>query len=303
MRIAIVGCGAMGSVYAARLAEAGHDLLVVDAWAEHVRAMSADGLRLSGPGGDRTVPVRAFEAPPAADVDLVVVAVKASDAGSAAATLTPLLANDPVVLTIQNGLGSADAVADVVGADRLAVGIASGFGASLRGPGVVHHNAMRALRFGAHAGLAPDRVEAVAAAWRAGGFDALAVDDIAAMQWEKLICNVAYSGPCAVSGLTVGEVRDHATLGRVSRAAATEAWETALALGIGIQVSDPVALVRDFAGQMPAAKPSALLDVEAGRRSEIGVINGAVPREAAKVDRTAPVNAALTTLVHAVELG
>lgn len=160
---------------------------------------------------------------------------------------------------------------------------------------------MRAMRFGAHAGLGEARVESVAAAWRAGGFDAEAVPDIAAMQWEKLICNVAYSAPCALTGPTVGEVMDDPHLGPVSRAAATEAWETATALGIAIDVADPVEHVRAFGAQMPAAKPSALLDIEAGRPSEVGVINGAVPREAAKVGRSAPVNATLTALVQALE--
>lgn len=302
MRIAVVGCGAMGSVYAARLHGGGHEVLVVDAWAEHMAAVDRDGLALSGPDGDRQVTgLRAFVEPPAEPVDLVILAVKAAHVGPAAAGLAPLLGPATVVLTIQNGLGSADLVAEAVGAGRLAVGIASGFGASLVGPGSVHHNAMRALRFGAYGGLAAERVEEVAAAWRAGGFDAAAVPDIVAMQWEKLICNVAYSAPCALTGLTVGEVMDDEHVGPVSRAAAVEAWETARALGVAIDVEDPVAHVRDFGAGMPAAKPSAQLDHEAGRVSEIGVINGAVPVQAAKVGRSAPVNDTLTRLVRARE--
>ncbi|WP_340537935.1 ketopantoate reductase family protein [Nocardioides sp. GXZ039] len=301
MKVAVVGCGAMGSVYATRLSGGGHEVLVVDAWPEHVAAIAADGLRLSGPDGEHHARVRAFTTPPSEPADLVVLAVKAADAAGAARHARPLLGPQTMVLTIQNGLGSADDVAAEVGPDRLAVGIASGFGASLRGPGRAHHNAMRAMRFGAHAGLGEARVESVAAAWRAGGFDAEAVPDIAAMQWEKLICNVAYSAPCALTGLTVGEVMDDPHLGPVSRAAATEAWETATALGIAIDVADPVEHVRAFGAQMPAAKPSALLDIEAGRPSEVGVINGAVPREAAKVGRSAPVNATLTALVQALE--
>lgn len=302
MRIAVVGCGAMGSVYAARLAAiGGHDLLVVDAWADHVAAIDADGLHLVGPDGDHRASVRAVTTPPHEPVDLVVLAVKAADARAAAAQARPLVGDATTVLTIQNGLGSADGVADELGRERLAVGIASGFGASLRGPGRAHHNAMRALRFGAYDGLDPAAVEEVAAAWRDAGFDAAAVGDIAAMQWEKLICNVAYSAPCALTGLTVGEAMDDPEVGPVSRAAAVEAWETATALGIGIDVLDPVEHVRAFGAQMPDAKPSALLDLDAGRVSEIGVINGAVPREAAKVGRTAPVNATLTALVRARE--
>ncbi|MGF7122960.1 2-dehydropantoate 2-reductase [Rhodococcus sp. BE178] len=303
LRIAVVGCGAMGSVYAGRLSAAGHDVLVVDSWADHVHAIATSGLQISGPDGDRVASIRAFPTTPHEVVDLVVLAVKAADVSSAAATLGGLIGADTVVLTIQNGLGSADEVARHVGADRLAVGIASGFGASLVAPGRVHHNAMRAMRFGSYADLAFSAVDRVAEAWRTAGFDARAVDDIAAMQWEKLICNVAYSAPCALTGLTVGEVLDHEEMGPVSRAAATEAWEIAKARGIAVDVDDPVAFVRDFGAQMPAAKPSALLDHEAGRVGEIAVINGAVPREAAKVGRLAPVNATLTALVRTREAG
>lgn len=301
MRIAVVGCGAMGSVYATRLASAGHEVLVVDAWADHVRAINEHGLALSGPDGDRLVRVAAHTAVPHEQVDLVVLAVKAAHAGEAADSVTPLLGPETQVLTIQNGLGSAELVADRVGADRLVVGIASGFGASLRGPGRAHHNAMRALRFGAYGAARLERVEAVARAWRLAGFDAEAVPEILPLQWEKLICNVAYSAPCALTGLTVGEVRDDEHLGAVSRAAATEAWEVARAVGVRLEVADPAELVRDFAARMPLAKPSALLDIEAGRVSEIDVINGAVPREAAKVGLAAPVNATLTALVRARE--
>lgn len=301
MRIAVVGCGAMGSVYAARLGAAGHDVLVVDSWADHINAIRNRGLAISGPDGERVVHVRAFTVVPEETVDLVILAVKAAAVGTAARQLQALMDEDTCVLAIQNGLGSAEEAAKVVGEDRLAVGVASGFGASRPEPGRVHHSAMRALRFGAYAGLGADPLGRVVAAWRAAGFDAAAVHDIVGMQWEKLICNVAYSAPCALTAKTVGEVRDDEHIGPVSRAAATEAWETARALGIDVAVEDPVQLVRDFASRMPSAKPSALLDHEVGRASEIDVINGAVPREAAKVDRHAPVNATLTALVQARE--
>jgi 2-dehydropantoate 2-reductase len=84
-------------------------------------------------------------------------------------------------------------------------------------------------------------------------------------------------------------------------AAATEAWRIARAKGIAIRVDDPARLARDFAAAMPDAKPSTLLDHEAHRVSEIDVINGAVPREAAKLGLEAPVNATITALVKAQE--
>lgn len=232
---------------------------------------------------------------------LVVLAVKAADVAAGATQALPLLGEDTPVLTIQNGLGSADTVADIVGAERVAVGIASGFGASRPAPGHAHHNAMRAVRFGAYAALPFSAVEEIARVWTDAGFDAAAVADIAAMQWEKLICNVAYSAPCALTGMTVGQVMDDADMGPVSRAAATEAWAVARAAGIDIAVADPVAHVRAFGAQLPDAKPSALLDHLARRVSEIDVINGAVVRQAAQVEQQAPVNMTLTALVKAVE--
>lgn len=301
MDVAVVGCGAMGSIYAALLADAGNRVLAVDADADHVAAINARGLRVSGASGERTVRLEAFAEAPARTVDLVIIAVKAAHAGPAASSSLAMVGATTQVLTIQNGLGSARAVAEVVGAQRLLVGVAQGFGASRPAPGHAHHNDMKAIRMGAYESLPPDQVERIAALWREAGFDAAAVSDILAMQWEKLICNVAYSAPCAITGLTVGEVMDHPEMGLVSRAAATEAWTVAQALKVAIDVLDPVVLVREFAARMPLARPSVLLDLEAGRISEVDVINGAVPREAARVRLEAPVNQTLTALVKTLE--
>ncbi|MGB9304505.1 MAG: 2-dehydropantoate 2-reductase [Mycobacterium sp.] len=301
MKIAVIGCGAMGSIYAAKLAAAGNDVLAIDQDQAGIDQIARHGLRVTGPGSDQVVALRASTAAPAETMDLVVLAVKAADVKNAAQQALPLLDGTTAVLTIQNGLGSAETVAGIVGDQRVAVGIASGFGASRVAPGHVHHNAMRAMRFGAYSSLPFATVDSIARTWTDAGFDAAAVDDIAAMQWEKLICNVAYSAPCALTGLTVGQVMDDPQMGPVSQAAATEAWAVAKASGIAVAVSDPVAHVRAFGAGMPNAKPSALLDHEARRVSEIDVINGAVPRQGARVGVEAPVNATLTAVVMSVE--
>jgi len=291
----------MGSIYAGKLAAAGNDVLALVRRQETADRISKDGLRITGPESDVVVALRAADTAPAEEMDLVVLAVKAADVAAAARAALPLIGAATPVLTIQNGLGSADTVAEIVGPHRVAVGIASGFGASRRGPVHVHHNAMSAMRFGPYSTLDHSTVEQIAVLWRGAGFDADAVSDIAAMQWEKLICNVAYSAPCALTGMTVGEVMDHAHMGRVSRAAATEAWTVARAAGIAIAVPDPVEHARAFGARMPAAKPSALLDHQAHRVSEIDVINGAVPRQAERIGLDAPVNSTLTALVRSIE--
>jgi 2-dehydropantoate 2-reductase len=301
MKIAVVGCGAMGSIYAAKLAAAGNDVLAVDRDQASIDQIAQHGLRVTGPVSDQVVPLRASTTAPAETMDLIVLAVKAADVTPGAQQALPMLGAATVVLTIQNGLGSAETVAGIVGDQRVAVGIASGFGAARISPGHVHHNAMRAMRFGAYSSLPHETVESVAQAWTDAGFDAAAVTDIAAMQWEKLICNAAYSAPCALTGMTVGQMMDDPEMGPVSRAAASEAWNVARASGIAVAVTDPVAHARAFGAQMPDAKPSALLDHEARRVSEIDVINGAVPRQGARVGVEAPVNATLTALIKSVE--
>jgi 2-dehydropantoate 2-reductase len=301
MKIAVIGCGAMGSIYAAKLGAAGNEVLAIDSDRASIDQIARHGLRVTGPGADQVVPLRAATAAPAEEMDLVVLAVKAADVIAGARQALPMLGAATPVLTIQNGLGSAETVAGIVGDARVSVGIASGFGAARIAPGHVHHNAMRAMRFGAYSSLPHPTVASIARVWTDAGFDAAAVTDIAAMQWEKLICNVAYSAPCALTGMTVGQVLDDPEMGPVSRAAATEAHDVARASGIAIAVTDPVAHVRAFGAGMPDAKPSALLDHEAHRVSEIDVINGAVPRHGARVGVAAPVNATLTALVKAVE--
>jgi 2-dehydropantoate 2-reductase len=301
LRIAVVGCGAMGSVYAARLADAGNDVLVLDRGAERIDAIRTRGLELRGPDRRFVVQVRAAVHAPEEPMDLVVIAVKAADAAGAARSAGPLIGSATVVLTVQNGLGSAERVAAVVGADRLAVGVASGFGAAVVAPGIAEHRAMRAVLLGAHAGLPVDRLEFVARAWRAAGFSVEVTRDLAAVQWEKLMCNAAYSAQCALTGLTVGQVLENPATAAVAAATALEVAAVSAALGISTGVVDPEGRVRDFAAAMPSAKPSALLDHELHRVSEIDAINGEVARLGRSVGVPTPVNDLLVTLVAAKE--
>ena len=301
MKIAVVGCGAMGSIYAARLSGSGNDVIAVDAWKDHVDTINRDGLTVDGVVGKTTAHIRAFTDIPEEIVDLVVVAVKAAHVEGIAGRLNRLIGDDTKVLTIQNGVGSADVLAEHIPPGRLTIGVAKAFGAIMKGPGQAYHNSMNEIRIGAFTDLPAADVGTIVAVWRAAGFNVNPVADVLAMQWEKLICNVAYSAPCALTGLTVGEMMAHPDMGAVSRAAAVEAWTVARALGIGIKVDDPVKLVRDFAAGMPAAKPSMLQDHENCRASEIDVINGAVPKAASRAGISAPVNDTLVALVKAKE--
>lgn len=301
-RIAIIGTGSMGSIYAALLADAGHDVWAVDAWPEHVAAMQGNGLRVEGKSGDRTVRLNATTN--AADVgkaDLVIISTKADGVEAAAHSVAGILRDDTPVLAIQNGLGSAEKVVDILGSDRIIQGVVGGFGASMKGPGHAHHNGMEFVRLGEYAGPKSERLEQVAEIWRSGGFKVLTFDDIHKMVWEKLICNVTFSGPCTLTGLTIGQVAADANAFAVASACATEAYSVARAKGIALDFDDPVTYVANFASKIPNARPSMLLDHMAGRRCEIDVINGAIPREGARVGVPTPVNDIVCALIRARE--
>jgi 2-dehydropantoate 2-reductase len=301
-KIAIIGTGAMGSVYAALLGDAGHEVWAVDAWEDHVTAMNANGLRVEGASGDRTVRLNAtIDAADVGPADLVIIATKADGVEAAAHAAKPILRDATPVLAIQNGLGSAEKVANILGPGRVIQGVVGGFGASMKGPGHAHHNGMEFVRLGEYAGPRTARLEHVADIWRSGGFKVLTFDDIHKMVWEKLICNVTYSGPCTLTGLTIGQVVTDPNAFSVASACATEAYAVARAKGIDLDFDDPVAYVTAFAAKIPNARPSMLLDHLAGRRCEIDVINGAIPREGKRVGVPTPVNDIVCALIRAKE--
>ena len=305
MRIAIIGVGAMGSVYAALLADQGkHDVWAIDTWKEHVDAIKETGLRVEGASGDRTVKLNATtNAADVKDADLVIVATKYDGVGAAAKAALAIAKPEAPILAIQNGLGSADIVADVVGSKRIMMGVVGGFGASMKGPGHAHHNGMEFLRLGEMDGGLTPRLETVANAWRSGGFKVLTFDDIHKMVWEKLICNCTYSGPCAITGLRVGELQASPSAWSVAAACAHEAFQVARAKGITLDFDDPVRYVREFGQKIPGARPSMLLDHLAGRPAEVDNINGAIPREGAKVGVATPVNSVVVALLKGKEAG
>ena len=304
MKIGIVGAGAMGCVYAALMADAGNEVWAIDTWQAHVDAIAANGLRLEGASGDRTVALGATSDPATVgSCDLVIVATKAPQVEAAAAGARALLGPETPVLTIQNGLGSAARVARILGEERIIVGVVGGFGASIVAPGHAHHNGMELVRLGEAHGAVTPRLERIAALWRNSGFRVKCFDDIDQLVWEKLVCNVCFSGTATLTGLTVGEIMADADAWPIASGCAAEAYRVARAKGIRLDFDDPVAYVHDFGAKIPGARPSMLLDHLAGRRSEIDAINGAIPPEALALGLEAPYNTLVSALVRAKETG
>ncbi len=302
MKVAVIGTGAMGSVYAALMGDSGNEVWAIDAWDEHINTIKSQGLRLEGASGERTVKINASTvAADAGECDLVIIATKAAHVEAAAKSAIPLVKDDTTVLTIQNGLGSADRVRNIMGDINLSIGVVGGFGASVKGPGHAHHNGWELVRLGEFDGPATDRLKDVAAVWEGAGFNVRTFDDIHKMIWEKLICNVCYSGPCALTEWTLEEVQNDENAWAVASGCATEAFKVAKAKGINIDIEDPVQYVYDFGQKIPKSRPSMLLDHINGRACEIEVINGAIPREAEGTGIATPINDTVVALIKAKE--
>ena len=302
-KVAIVGCRAMGSVYAALMADAGHEVHAVTLWPDHAEAMRTQGLRVEGASGDRTVRLASAgtDTNGIGPCDLVVIATKAFDVAAAARSSVKLLGPDTVVQTIQNGLGSPEVAAPVLGKDRLAVGVVGGFGASMRAPGHAHHNGMEMIRFGAFAGLPTLSLRASARIWESAGFAVSLFDDVTRMAWEKLIMNVAFSGTSCTTGLTIGEVMADPNAWSVAQGCAREAIAVAGAANVRLEVGDPIEHIRKLGGKIPNARPSMLLDYNAGRRGEVDAINGSIPRLGKRYGIPTPVNETVVAIIKARE--
>jgi 2-dehydropantoate 2-reductase len=300
MKIAIVGTGAMGSVYAGLLSRAGHEVWAIDTWQAHIDAIATAGLTVSGASGSFIVDkLRVGRTPEdAGHCDVWVIATKASAVEEVAAKISRLLQPDDMVMAFQNGLGAGERVARRIAQDHILLGIAEGFGASNPEPGRVHHEGMRLIRIGEMGGGMTDRLQALERTWRDAGFNVRAFTDVTLMIWEKFLCNVTLSAPCAAFDVTVGELMADYGAWRVALGCTSEAYRLGVAEGIQFPFDDPLRYVTDFAATIPNASPSMRLDHLARRASEIDVINGQVVELSREIGLEAPYNETLCAILR-----
>jgi 2-dehydropantoate 2-reductase len=303
MKIAVIGVGAMGSVYAALLADAGNDVWAIDTWADHLDAIGQNGLRVEGASGDRTITTvhAVSDVTEAGECDLYIIATKASGVEAAARAIAPVMGKQSLVLTIQNGLGSGERIAQFMPTGNVLLGVADGFGASMKGPGHAHHNAMKLIRLGEMNGGLTERLVRVEDVWQKAGFNAKAFDDINQLIWEKFLCNVTFSAPCTVFNCTVGELMANPAWWEIATGCTREAYACGAAKQINFGFDDPIAYVTAFGVNMPDARPSMLLDHMARRISEIDAINGMVPVLGRELGISTPYNDTLCAIVRRQE--
>jgi 2-dehydropantoate 2-reductase len=299
VKICVVGCGAIGGLYAAHLAQLPElELWAYDVSAVHVEAINRDGLRVTGHAslvGRVQATADASELPPC---ELGIVAVKGTFTEEAIAACAPSLAG-AAVCSVQNGIGNEEVIAEHVPRVMRGVTLPA---ARVAAPGVIHMDGAGTTWIGPFEPkpASMDEVERLGSLLNASGLETRAVPDARGAQWTKLLFNCATNPLCALTGLTHGELCELPATRRVVGELLSEGRAVADALGIGFE-DDPEELVDTLGRANYDHKPSMLQDVLARRATEIGSLNEALVAQARACGVPAPVNAAVADLIRGVE--
>ena len=304
MKIAVIGTGAMGSIYAARFSRAGHEVVAIDIWQDHVNYINRNGLFIDGPDG-QIIAKNIKASTKFSDLKechFYIVATKAMNLEESIKNLKDWINLNSPIITIQNGLGAGDIILRHMPENNIILGVAEGFGASLQKPGHVTHTANKQIRLGSISKISSEKeLQNIVDAWRSGGLKTEIYKNIEQLIWEKLLCNVTLSGPCSIFGCNVNELFNNQEYWNFALNCMQEAYSVGLSMGIPFSFEDPVAYVSDFAIRVGSAKPSMLQDYENKKKTEIDFINGAIPPLGAKSKIPTPFNDHVCRIIREAE--
>ncbi|MFT3873574.1 MAG: 2-dehydropantoate 2-reductase N-terminal domain-containing protein [Nocardioides sp.] len=321
-RIAVLGAGANGASVGADLTMAGEDVVLIEQWPEHVEAMRAHGVRINTPGDSTVVPVRTLHLCEVATLrhrfDVVLMLMKAYDSTWAAHLLEPYLAEDGLLVGVQNGM-SVDTIARAVGGHRT-LGCVIEITSMMFEPGVVERHSPYDRSWFAVGSLDPSthgREDEVASLLRHVGRVEI-VDDIRAAKWMKIVSNATTLVTSAILDLPLLEAARIPQMRELMLRSGREALDATVSLGnpvlpiFGLSKDDVVdhervpetlldALLQGFV--LPESKTTILQDWMKGRRSEVDDINGLVARTHRELGGRAPANGAVVEVAHRIERG
>lgn len=298
--VTIVGAGAMGCLFAARLAEQGSRVTLVDVDGERLATMARDGITLHDDDGERTLSVgAALAADAAAPVDLLMLFTKGVHSAAAIRSIAHLADTRPVALTLQNGIGNAELLAETFGADRVLMGTAH-VPADLDGPTSVRTHGFGHVELGGFIPAAQGLAPSVAALLEGAGFGAKVAEDVNAAVWEKVAFNAALNAMAMICQASNGEM-DNDPGRRLAYSVVDETVAVAAARGIMLDAAHIRATIDKALHEHAHHKASMLQDREHGRATEIEMINGAIGREGVRLGVPTPVCDALSDLVRLIE--
>lgn len=301
MRIAVMGTGAVGGYFGAKLAAAGHELAFI-ARGKHLEAMRRTGLRIDSPNGEVRVSDSLFTNNPAefGVADLVLFCVKSYDTETAAKALAPLIRDTTMILSLQNGVDNPEKIAAIWGERRTFAGVVY-IGAQVAAAGVIFHSSGGKIVFGqADRGENRRAADVIEQNLSSAGVNCTISQNIAKVQWGKLLWNAPF---CAISSLTRSDMKqilDSEKLKKLALACMAEVQAAAFARGIGL----PRALFEEtiaFSAGLGSFKPSMLQDLEAGKPLEYEAFNGIVVNILQQAGKVAPINECFYALLQQLD--
>jgi 2-dehydropantoate 2-reductase len=298
--VAIIGAGAMGCLFAARMAEAGAKVTLVDVDRARLEAIGKSGVTLTDDKGARSLPVGAALAADLKPVDLIVLFTKGLHSEAAIKSVARLAASNPIALTLQNGIGNAELLAAGFGADRVLFGTAH-VPADLTGPSSVVTHGFGSLDLGGFNAKAHENAASVADLLNRAGFKTTVTDDVHAAVWEKVAFNAALNAMAMICE-TPNAGMNNEPGKRIATNIVDETLAVATKRGVKIEREKILKTIDAALREHAKHKASMLQDREHGRVTEIDMINGAIAREGKRLGVPTPVCDTLTDLVKVIEL-
>jgi len=302
VKITIAGSGAMGCRFGGALFSAGHDVVLLDGWPEHVAAINSGGLRISDETGSRVIRVPAALFPAADPADLVIVFTKATATASVAASAAGAIGPSTLVLTLQNGLGNIEALRLYVPDARLLAGTTT-LGTELLGPGHIRALGSGETVLGALGPEPSDYAERIVLTLSAAGLPTVVTDDALGVIWAKVAFNCVMNSLCSIASIPVSALARYDGFDALASSILREVAAVAAAEGVAVDIAAALRLMK--AQFDPAASgghlASMLQDLMNGRATEIAHLNGAIAARAAAHGFEAPLNALITQLIQLLE--
>lgn len=305
MKICMLGTGSLGSTIGGTLAQGGSEVYFIDQWKDHIDAINENGLKMTDEKEDWYVKVDArTSAEGIGPVDLVIVLVKSFATREAVSQLkeTNVIGKDTLVMSLQNGLGNEETIAEVVGEDNVISG-KTYVGGRLLSPGYVSAGVKGKYTYiGELTGEITDRIQKVCDEFNKAGLLCEVSDNIKGLIWDKLLINVAAGALCGITRLPYGPLYEEEYIKETAVAAIKEGIEVAKAAGVKLKSEDPEYPWYAASEGLPETfKTSILQSLELKRPTEIDFINGSVVEWGKKFGIPTPVNRTLVTCVKGIE--
>jgi 2-dehydropantoate 2-reductase len=290
MQIVVMGAGAVGGYFGAKLAAASHEVVFI-ARGDHLEAMRRGGLRVNSPAGDLHIQDAVFTADPVAPrghADLILFCVKSYDTERCAKKIAPLVGDHTLILSLQNGVDNADMIARRWHESRALAGVVY-LGAQVSAPGIIRHSSGGRIVFGPLSASLTPSMQAVEQVFLSAGIPCEATAEIRRAQWKKLLWNAPFCAIACLTRTTVKEIVESESLRKLAVDCMGEVRAAAATRGV-VLGPELVEETLAFSRTLGDFKPSMLQDLEAQKPLEYEAFNGILVKMLEEAGKDAPIN-------------